>query len=214
VKALDQWRRLEARLDPDWDVVFLSFAAEDAPRAAAVLAPLGPGRVGSELRFQVTRGGAGPDRLENLLRRLDGKRVWGELALVDAETKAREETVTAVPARTRSLLAQWDEELAKLPPAGWSDLLCELELESTDLLARAALLGAPLNPTRFPDAIALRFRVSNGRGYGASPGMTRRCLERMEAEGIRGLVSVLEGISDAENVATQGPVWRIAGRSV
>ena len=37
----------------------------------------------------------------------------------------------------------------ELPP-GWRELLCELELDSTDYLPRAALLGAPLNPTRNP----------------------------------------------------------------
>jgi hypothetical protein len=82
------------------------------------------------------------------------------------------------------------------------------------LIPRAALLGAPLNPARAPDAIALRFRVSNGLGYGVSPGMARRCFERMEAEGIRGRIGVLEVVADAGNVATQGPVWRVAGRSV
>ena len=44
--------------------------------------------------------------------------------------------------------------------------------------------------------------------------MTRRCLERMDAEGISGRVTVLHGISDTDRAATQGPVWRIAGRSV
>jgi hypothetical protein len=103
--------------------------------------------------------------------------------------------------------------MAMLPP-GWTDLLCELELESTDLLPGVALLCAPLNPTRVPGAKALRFRVSNGVGYGASAAMVRRCVERLEAEGIRGRVRILEGLSDADNVATQGPVWRIAGRAV
>ena len=79
---------------------------------------------------------------------------------------------------------------------------------------RAALLGAPLNPTRVPDAIALRFRVSGKQGYGASPLMVRRCLERMDAEGIAGRVTVLHALSETENAVTQGPVWRLAGRSV
>ena len=97
---------------------------------------------------------------------------------------------------------------------GWSDLLCELELDSSDHVPRAALLGAPLNPTRNPDAIALRFRVSGKQGYGASPGMARRCFERMDADGITGRITVLGGLSDTENAVTQGPVWRLAGRSV
>ena len=74
---------------------------------------------------------------------------------------------------------------AQLPP-DWSDLLCELELDSSDHVPRAALLGAPLNPSRVPDAIALRFRASGKQGYGVSPQMARRCFERMDAEGITG----------------------------
>jgi hypothetical protein len=213
MRAVDQWRQIEASLADDWDQAFLSFAAE-APgsggAAAAVLAPLGPGRSGDELRFQVARQGGGPERLLNLLGRLDKKRVWGTLALVDSHGAAP--TPVPEPA-AKSLAASWDAAVSELPP-GWSDLLCELELDSTALLPRAALLGAPLNPTRNPDATALRFRVSNGSGYGTSPGMTRRCLERMDAEGITGRVRVLQGLSDTENVATQGPIWRVAGRSV
>ena len=87
-------------------------------------------------------------------------------------------------------------------------------MRSSDHLPRAALLGAPLNPTRNPDAIALRFRVSGKQGYGASAGMVMRCLERMDADGITGRISVVGGLSDAENAVTQGPVWRLAGRSV
>jgi len=42
--------------------------------------------------------------------------------------------------------------LAKLPP-DWSDVLCVLELESSDHVPRAALLGAPLTPSRVHDEI-------------------------------------------------------------
>ncbi len=99
-------------------------------------------------------------------------------------------------------------------PADWSDLLCELQLTSTDHLARAALLVAPINPTRVPDRTAFRFRVARTFGYGASPEMTRRCFERVDAEGIRGRMTVLHVLSDTHNVATQGPVWRVAGKAV
>jgi hypothetical protein len=44
--------------------------------------------------------------------------------------------------------------------------------------------------------------------------MARRCFERMDADGITGRIVVLGGLSDTENVDTQGPVWRVAGRSV
>ena len=44
--------------------------------------------------------------------------------------------------------------------------------------------------------------------------MARRCLERMDAEGITGRIRVVFDLSDSENDVTQGPVWRVAGRSV
>jgi hypothetical protein len=220
VRAAEQWKAIEDRLGA-WDEVDLAFTVEDRSAigdAAAVLGPLGAGRSGNVLRMHVANRAGEREKLLNLLQRLDRKRAWGTLELVGAEVpapappEAAREELTPEPAE-RSLVASWDAALAELPP-GWTDLLCELELESTDLLARAALLGAPLNPTRVPGSTALRVRVSNGLGYGASAGMTRRCFERMEADGLRGRVRVLELLSDAQNVATQGPVWRIAGRAV
>ena len=65
-----------------------------------------------------------------------------------------------------------------------------------------------------PDRTAFRFRVARMFGYGASPEMTRRCLERLDAEGIPGRLTVLHVLSDTHNVATQGPVWRVAGKAV
>lgn len=216
MRAIDQWRLIEESLDPGWDEARLSFTVEDlgsVDAGAAVLAPLGPGRAGNRLFLHVRSSGGGREKLRNLLGRLDRKRVWGTLALVDAQVAPRAESAPAAePASSLGLAESWDSALRTLP-ADWSDLLCELELDSTDYLARAALLGAPLNPTRNPEAIALRFRVGK-KGYGASPGMVRRCLERMDAEGITGRVRVLRGLSETENVATQGTVWRVAGRSV
>jgi hypothetical protein len=220
VKALEQWRAIEAQLDDDWDAVRLSFVVEDEAaigEAAAVLAPLGPGRMGRELRLQVVRGGAAVDRLENLLERLDRKRVWGQLTLVDAHVAPRpepEEAEAAAPPRRR-LAEAWDAEVAKLPP-DWRDLLVDLELDSTDFVAQAALLGAPLNPGRVKGEVALRFRVSARGlgGYGAPPGLVRRCLERMDAAGITGRLHVVHGLAETDNVYTQGPVWRLAGRAV
>ncbi|MGH3109802.1 MAG: hypothetical protein ACRDQT_02645 [Gaiellaceae bacterium] len=217
--ALDRWKKIEAQLDPAWDVVSLSFVPEDAKamsRAAGVLAPLGPGRSGKELRLQVSHAGADVDRLENLLGRLDRNRVWGELTLVEARvSKPVAEAAPVLVNGERPLVEQWDDEIAKLPP-GWRDLLVVLDLDSTDFLAQAALVGAPLNPARVPGEIALRFRVARGGlvGYGAADGMARRCLERMDAVGVTGRLRVVDALSETDNVATLGPVWRIAGRSV
>lgn len=217
MRGVEQWNALEAELGDGWERATLAFSVEDAEAvagAAAVLAPLGPGHVGDELRFEIRPSGGGPDRLRNLLGHLDRKRIWGDLVLVDVE-RAEPRAVAAEAAAPRErLAAEWDAEIARLP-AGWRDLLCELQLDSTDYVARAALLGAPLNPTRAPDAIALRFRASGpGGGYGTAAVMVRRCLERMDAERITGSVRVLTVLSDTDNVATQGPVWRVAGRSV
>jgi len=216
MRAADQWAQIEEGLAGGWTEVRLSFAPEEGSLAdaATVLGPLQPGRVGNELRFDVTRSGGGPERLRNLLRRLDRKRIWGTLALVDVAESAPTPDAERIEAEPRHALAEaWDEAVSELPP-GWSDLLCELELDSSDHLPRAALLGAPLNPTRNPDAIALRFRVSGSHGYGASPLMARRCFERMDTEGITGRIRVLYELSDTENAVTQGPVWRLAGKSV
>jgi len=212
MRAADQWVLLEQDLGSEWSEARLSFAPEGSTAdAAVILAPLGPGRVEGELRFHVTRAGSGPERLRNLLERLDRRRVWGTLSLIES---IQEAPVSTQETTRAALLANaWDEAVAKLSP-GWSDLLCELELDSSDHVPRAALLGAPMNPTRNPDAIALRFRVSGKQGYGVSPGMARRCFERMDADGITGRITVLGGLSDTENAVTQGPVWRIAGRSV
>ena len=217
--AADQWTAIEESLGDAWEAANLTFSAEEAravPESAAVLAPLGPGRVGPELRFEVARLGGGPEKLRNLLGRLDEKRIWGTLELVEARQAAvhRVESTDAAGSAPRSgLVDAWDRELAKLAP-GWRDLLCELELDSSDYVPRAALLGAPLNPTRRRDALALRFRVSDGGGYGTAPGMARRCLERMDAERITGRVTVLHGLADTDRAATQGPVWRLGGKSV
>ena len=221
MRAVDQWRLIEAELPEDWEEVRLSFVVEDPAtisEAAGALGPLGPGRVGDELRFQVLPSGSvGVHKLSNLLGHLDRKRLWGTLTLRGAtRTAIEDEPVTAAAALEEvipKLADAWDALVASLPP-DWSDLLCRLELDSTDYLARAALLGAPLNPTRTPGESELRFRVSGKSGYGASPLMARRCLERMDAAGLTGRLEAVTALSDTENVATQGPVWRVAGRSV
>jgi hypothetical protein len=213
MRAVDQWNALARGLPEGWEEARLSFVPED-PRergaAAAVLGPLAPGRVRDELRFSVRRTGfPSAQSVRNVLVRLDARRVWGTLSLVDVQEPER--AAEAEAARLR-LAAAW-ETLADDLPHDWQDLLVELELDSTDYLASAALNGAPLNPTRIPGRIALQFRVSR-RGYGASPSMTRRCLQRMDTEGITGRLTVPNVLSATDYVATQGPVWRMSGRAV
>jgi hypothetical protein len=215
MRTVEQWAQIEEGLPPGWSEAQLTFVAEGSVAdAAAVLGPLQPGRVGDALRLHVPRADGGVERARNIFRRLDGRRIWGTLELIGAiedvvPDLAAEDTA---PPRT-SLAANWDAALAALPP-DWSDILCILELDSSDHLPRAALLGAPLNPSRVLGEIALQFRASGKQGYGVSPQMARRCFERMDAEGITGSIRIAYGLSDTENAATQGPVWRLAGRSV
>jgi hypothetical protein len=217
MRAVDQWQAVEAGLEDAWTAVRLSFTPEEPAAldaAAATLGPLAPGRAGESLTLRVPRAGSGRGKLLNLLGHLDRKRIWGILELLDESTEIRaDELELEAPPEPIGLVRAWDATVATLP-AGWRDLLCELELDSSTLLPRAALLGAPLNPTRNHDAVALRFRASSDGGYGTAGVMVRRCFERMDAEGITGRVTVVNVLSDTENVATQGPVWRIAGKSV
>jgi hypothetical protein len=213
VGLVDQWRQIETQLSENWDDARLRLTiADDArcDRAAALLAPLNPGRRGKDIRFFTARRGAGaaPERVRQLLRRLDEERIEGELELLSTG-----EVTAAPPTARATLVASWDEATAALPP-DWSDLYCEVELASTDYLERGAVLMAPLNPSRYGGLPAFRFRCARNFGYGASAGMTRRCLERLDAAGIRGAVRILRVLSDTKPVATQGPVWYVEGRSV
>ena len=209
----EQWRSIRSDLPEDWGEATLDVSVtqpEKRSRAAALLGPAGPGRLGDELRVSVFRagGGVGPDQAEKLFRKLDAERIRGTVRLANVGERVAREAAPRVAAAQG-----WDDAVAALPP-DWSDMLCEVELASSDHLSRGALLLAPLNPSRVPDRSALRFRVARTFGYGASPEMTRRCLERVDEEGIPARVQILHVLSDTHNVATQGPVWRIAGKSV
>jgi hypothetical protein len=213
VRLVEQWDRIARGLPEDWSdarlSLTLSFPAH-VDRAAALLGPLNPGRRRGELRFFTARRGAGfgPDHLRRLLRGLDEERILGTLELVAAGEP------TIVPAVLRPTLAEsWDALVAALPD-DWSDLYCEIELTSTDHLDRAALLLAPVNPARYGGTPGFRFRVARQFGYGASPGMTRRCLARLDEERVTGRVEILRALSDTKPVETQGPVWRVGGRAV
>ena len=215
MKLVDQWRSLEADLPADWEEARLELTVElptSQDRAAALLGPASPGRAGQALRVTVRRGGGGvgPEGIRRLLARVDEDRIAGVLRLLAAATREPAEP----PVLVETMLPEGWDRLVDTLPADWSDLLCELRLRSSIDLERSALLCAPLNPTRPAGTAALRFRVARLIGYGASPGMARRCLERCAAEDIRGEVVVLRALADTRNVSTQGPVWRVAGTSV
>jgi hypothetical protein len=214
VSLVERWNRVESGLDPRWSEVTLSLTINDdraRSRAAALLGPAGPGLAGKEIRFRVSKQGTGvgPEAVRRLLRRIDGERIVGRLELVESRG------VRPGPeAATRSLAAEWDAGVAALP-ADWSDVLCELELVSSADLERAAVLAEPLNPLRTGTGRpCFRFRAARTRGYGASPGMTRRCLERLDGEEINGEVRIVRALSDTQPMQTQGPVWYVGGRAV
>jgi hypothetical protein len=215
VSLVEQWREIVNGLSEDWADARLRLTIkdpQDAARAAATLGPINPGRRGSVLRFYATRRGTGhsPAIVERLLARLDEERIPGGLELVDA---GEAETATPLLVQRPTLAETWDASLAGLPP-DWSDLYAEVELVSSDWLDRAALLMAPVNPARYGGAPGFRFRVARRFGYGASPEMTRRCLERVDEEHIRGELRILRVLSESDPVHTQGPVWYVEGRSV
>lgn len=216
VKLVDQWAGLERRLPIDWETIDLRLSTEqpdEIGEAARVLGPMNVGRVGDQLAVTVRRAGgaSGPEAARRLFGRLDEARIWCLLEQDDVGVREPDAATSAAVGEAAPVAEAWDAALAELP-SGWSDLLCSLELMSSDLLPRAALLCAPINPTRDRNAVAFTFRCASRQGYGVSPVMARRCFERLDAEGIEGEVSVLRVVSDTDNVATQGPVWYVGGK--
>jgi hypothetical protein len=208
VRVADQFRELESQLPADWTDARLVLVVDDAARserAAALLAPLGPGKRGNRIQLTVSRQGGSLERLRRLLARIDRDRIRGRLELVTYSAAvvepAREARVSWPP-----LEEAWLSAVAALPE-DWSDLYAEVELASSDFLDLGALRLAPLNPSRPDRGLAMRFRVARSFGYGASSEMTRRCMARLDEEGIKGRLLILWALSDSKAVATQGPVW-------
>jgi len=220
MKLVDQWRTIEDSLPSGWEDVRLTLTTEqpgDLSRAAQVLSPINVGKVGSALVFHVRRSGRhqGPHAAKRLFERLDRDRTWCHLEqahVQEAGTAPAAPASEAAPAAA-SVADTWDAALAPLP-SDWTDLLCELEIESSDNLDRAALLCAPLNPARDAPRRVFTFRCSGRSGYGVSRSMARRCLERLDHDGITGSTRVVRVLSDTDNVDTQGPVWLVGGKTL
>ena len=214
MQLVEQWNAVEQALDPRWSEAHVELAIEGETqrgRALALLAPAGPGSIGKTIRFYVTRSGTGvgPEAVRRMLRRLHEEGIRGKIQLVSSDEAA------PAPALARASLAEdWDAAIDVLP-ADWSDLLCELELTSSDHVERAALLIAPVNPVQGDTGRpGFRFRSAHTFGYGASSGMVRRCLARLDEDGIPGEVRIVRALSDTHPVATQGPVWYVGGKAV
>ena len=234
MRLVEQWNRIENGLDPRWSDVRLRLRVgtrKQRERAAALLGPAGPGFAGDAIRFYVARGGhgIGPEAARRLLGRIDAERIAGTLTLVSAS-----EAEAAPEVARPTLAAEWQAALEVLP-SDWSDLVAELELDSSADIDRAAVLCAPLNPIQTgleaspakpatpgqvpgtPSASrggrpGFRFRCASARGYGASAGMVGRCLARLDEAGIGGRVRLTRVLSDVHPVATQGATFLVGRR--
>jgi hypothetical protein len=113
----------------------------------------------------------------------------------------------------QTLVFAWDRLLERLPD-DWSHLYAEVELRPAELYEDVALIVSPLNPARCDGRTAFRFRVGRSFGYGAAAEMTRRCLERLDQARIPGRLHLLQMLAEKRPVETQGPVWRLGGRSL
>jgi hypothetical protein len=187
----------------------LRIGTEEArDRAAALLAPASPGIAGSAIRFSVSRSGhgIGPEAARRLLGRIDAERIRGALALVGTSE------AEAVPQLARpTLAAEWQAAL-EVVPSDWSDLVAELELDSSADVDRGAVLCAPLNPMQLSGRTGFGFRCASERGYGASAGMVGRCLARLDEAAITGHVRITRVLSDVHPVGTQGATFLVGRR--
>jgi hypothetical protein len=211
VSVADQWKAIGSELPSGWTQARLRLALTDratTDRAAAMLGPAGAYRAApTVLLFDVARDGSAtsPDNLARLLRKVPN----GALSLSGSKAEQQD-----TPQREITpLTASWDRAVAGLP-ADWSDLYIELNLTSTDFIEPAAVLCIQCNPRRDGTRAALRFRAARVQGYGVSPQMARRCLERCDAARIEGSVMILRAVSGSRHVATQGPVWLENGKTL
>jgi hypothetical protein len=213
MSLVGQWRELEIALPEGWVRVSVQLEIRDpgvAAQASGLLGPAGPYRTGTTLRFASARDGTaqGPDGIARLLRRLDDARIGGTLTALGSE-----KALARVEREVTPLVESWDALLAELPD-DWSDLVAEVRLLSTDYIELAAVLCIQMNPRRVGDSAVFRFRAANRAGYGVAPQMARRCLERCDAQNIRGSIALVRVLSDTQLVSTQGPVWILDGQTI
>jgi hypothetical protein len=214
VRLADQLDPIVAELPPGWQEAQLKLDVHDPTRrrrAVSLLGPLQPAVAGAGILIWVDRA-RGLTAVRRALEGIDRERIEGRLQLA----RTREAEPAAAPAARAAptgLAAQWQAALARLPE-DWSDAWVEVELTSSDFVEPGALLLAPCNPTRDGDRFAFRFRSARQQGYGAAPEMVRRCLERLDAAGVRGGVGILNSFSETRLVQTQGPVLYVGGRTV
>jgi hypothetical protein len=204
VRLAEQWSEILEGLPREWERVVVELRVADPAQRERAALLLGREADGETFRLEVERDartvGVNPEVTGMVMVRLDAEGVAGELSLA------------ATHMGRHSLAEEWGVLVEALPP-DWSHLLAQIDLDSSDFVDRGALLVGPLNPT-LVDLRALQFRAARTVGYGASVGMVRRCLERLDAESITGRIQVVHVVSDAHPVATQGPVFRLGGKPV
>jgi hypothetical protein len=113
----------------------------------------------------------------------------------------------------QTLAAAWDDLLETLND-DWSDLLVELELRPDRPYQPVVLTVSALNPERCDKRAAFRFRVGRDFGYGAAASTARHCLELLDEQRVEGRLRLLDLLSQRRPFETQGPVWRLGGRSL
>jgi hypothetical protein len=204
VRLGEQWSEILEALPRDWERIVVDFRVPDDEQRERASLLLGRNPDGETFRLELERDaetvGLSPEVMTKLLARLTDEGVTGELQLAKTHTGRH------------SLAEEWDVLVDALPP-DWSHLLAQVDLDSSDFVDRAALRTGPMNPL-LVGLRSLQFRCARTVGYGVSPGMARRCLERLDDESITGRVSIVHVVSDAHPVATQGPVFRLGGKPV
>jgi hypothetical protein len=113
----------------------------------------------------------------------------------------------------QTLAAAWNDLTSRLPE-DWSDLLVEVELRPEESYEIVASIVSPLNPERFVGRPAFRFRVGHTFGYGAAASTVNRYLHLLDERGVRGRLRPLNLLAQRRPLETQGPVWKIGGRSL
>ena len=191
--------------------------AGDVERAAALLGAGAAAALGGDgvLRFDAcARRQRRPARTRcgALLARLDASGIDGAL---DARRRRRRAGAARPHAARRRSPSRGTPRSRRCRPTGATSL-GEIELTSSDYLDRG---GAPARADQ-PAAACRRLRAplplrARRFGYGASPEMVRRCLERCDDDGHpRQRCAILRALSTRSPVGTQGPVWYIGGRTV
>ena len=191
---------------------------EDADRASLVLAPATPGRSGSAFTLYVHDGASGLSPTAGLVKRvvarLDEAGIRGRVRLAGHEQGVAKEGACRPGARGSDGAGG---RLGRAPAPAPVRLVGPLRRGGARLDGLPRARGAAARagqPCALRRPVELSLRAASSKGYGVAPGMARRALERLDDEGLSGRVRVLRVLSDTNAVSTQGPVWRVDGRSV